>query len=232
MHLRAVQRFVGIPGAAGMQDGRPLQCFRLAGYIRRALLRQCPRTHIQDARRFVRPLQKRSRLYEPPTFIAQQGCVTKTDQVQRTVFDLLEKFAGTLLPDPPRVRSFNKPVEPVQLFPELNRDLVANHAGVFAGLANGRDEGIGVLALEHEKFCDGLAGGFFVELEKLLFVTGRLHNRQPVLCEPFLIEVPEIEEQLQVHVHNARDVLGAFDVTRHPVKRIGNARKHDSFISV
>ena len=57
-----------------------------------------------------------------------------------------------------------------------------------------------------------------MELKKLLVIAGRLHDRQPVLREPFLIEVPQVQEQLQIHVHDARDIFGAFDVTRCPVE--------------
>ena len=33
----------------------------------------------------------------------------------------------------------------------------------------------------------------------------------------------EVEEELDVHVHDAGDVFGAFDITRHPVEGVGNA---------
>ena len=39
----------------------------------------------------------------------------------------------------------------------------------------------------------------------------------------YLVQVAQVEQQLQVHVHDARDVLGALDVARHPVKRVGDA---------
>ena len=65
-----------------------------------------------------------------------------------------------------------------------------------------------------------------VQFEKCLLVAGGLHDGQPVFGERSLVQIAQVEEQLQVHVHDARDVFGALDVTRHPVKRVGDAGKH------
>ena len=81
----------------------------------------------------------------------------------------------------------------------------------------------GLSSLEHQKFRDGLRGGFFVQREKLLLVAGGLHDGQPVLGQALLVEVAQVQQQLQVHVHDARDVFGALDVTGHPVERVGDA---------
>ena len=53
-------------------------------------------------------------------------------------------------------------------------------------------------------FC---AVAFLMQREELLLVPGGLHNGQPVFGQPLLVEIPQVEEQLQVHVHDAGDVL-------------------------
>jgi hypothetical protein len=77
--------------------------------------------------------------------------------------------------------------------------------------------------LEDKKFGDSLAGCVRVQFEKSFLVAGGLHYRQPVRGEAFFVEVAQVEEQLQVYVHEARDVFGALDVTSHPVKRMCDA---------
>ena len=69
-------------------------------------------------------------------------------------------------------------------------------------------------------FC---AVAFLCSVKNCVLVAGGLHDGQPVFGEALLVEVAQIEQQLQVHVHDARDVFGALDVTRHPVKRVGDA---------
>ena len=61
-----------------------------------------------------------------------------------------------------------------------------------------------------------------MEFQKSLFLAGALHDGHPVLGEPRVIEIAQIQEQLQVDIDEARDVFGAFDVARHPVKAIGD----------
>ena len=68
-----------------------------------------------------------------------------------------------------------------------------------------------------------MRGGLFVEREELRFIARRLHDGQPVRGEAVLVEIAEVEEELQVHVHDARNVFGALDVAGHPVERVGDA---------
>jgi hypothetical protein len=84
--------------------------------------------HVQDARSFVRALNKPPRLAEPETFVVQQRGVTDAGQVQRAGLDLLVKFAGILPPEVPRLRRPDEQVEPVEFLPQFNGDLVAHHA--------------------------------------------------------------------------------------------------------
>jgi len=44
-----------------------------------------------------------------------------------------------------------------------------------------------------------------------------------VVGEALVVEGAEVEEELEVHVHDARDVLGTLDVTSHPVEAVGDA---------
>ena len=80
-----------------------------------------------------------------------------------------------------------------------------------------------IFHLEHQKFRDVLRGGLLVEREKLLLVAGGLHDGQPVFGQALLIQIAQVQQQLQIHVHDARDVFGALDVTRHPIQTVGNA---------
>jgi hypothetical protein len=44
-----------------------------------------------------------------------------------------------------------------------------------------------------------------------------------MIAQTFVVETAEIEEQLEIHIENARDIFRALNVARHPVKRVGNA---------
>src|ERR1017187_103862 len=59
-----------------------------------------------------------------------------------------------------------------------------------------------------------------------LAVPGAGEDRPPVLLEVHVIVSPEIEDELQVHLEQARYVLGALDVSAHPIQRGGDAREH------
>ena len=62
-----------------------------------------------------------------------------------------------------------------------------------------------------------------MQFEKLLLVAGACTMGSQYSASRFVVQVAQVEQQLQVHIHDARDVFGAFDVARHPVKRIGDA---------
>ena len=74
-----------------------------------------------------------------------------------------------------------------------------------------------ILGLEHQKLRDRLAGRVRVQFEKRRLVAGRLHYGQPISDKPFFVEVMDVEQQLQIDVHETRDVFGALNVTRHPI---------------
>lgn len=62
MHLGAVEGFVGVPRAAGAQNGLPAEGFGLADAFGRAAFGQTLVAHVQDAGGLVRPLDKLARL--------------------------------------------------------------------------------------------------------------------------------------------------------------------------
>ena len=47
-----------------------------------------------------------------------------------------------------------------------------------------------------------------------------------MLAEVGVVVAPEVEDELQVHLEEAGDVLRALDVAAHPVKGMGHAREH------
>ena len=65
-----------------------------------------------------------------------------------------------------------------------------------------------------------------MQFEKLLFIAGGLHDGKPVGGKFPVVQSAQVEEELQVHVHEPRYIFGAFNVTRHPVKRVCDAGKH------
>jgi hypothetical protein len=122
-----------------------------------------------------------------------------------------------------RLRGADEEVKPVQFLPDFQRDLVAHHAGVFARLADGLHEGVGVFVLKHEEFGDRLRGGPGMQLEERFLVAGGLHDGQPVFRQLFFIQMAHVQQQLQVDIHDPGDVFRPFNMTGHPVERTGNA---------
>ena len=218
MHVGAVDGFVGVPRAARAQHGGPAQRLVRADALRQAARRQALVAHVEDARGLVGALQKLAGLHEPPTLVVDERGVDDADDVERAGFDFLEKFRRAASPDFVRLRRADEQVKAVQLLPKFQRDLVAHHAGVFARLADGLDERIRILPVEDKKLRDRRAGGVRVRLKKRLLVAGGEHDGFPVGDELLLIEAAHVEEQLQVHVHEARNVFGALDVAGHPIQ--------------
>ena len=115
-------------------------------------------------------------------------------------------------------RRLDKQIKPVQLLPQLEGDLIAHHPRVLPRLADALHDGVRVFRLEHQEFRHGRAGGLGMQLGKGLLVAGRLDNRQPLFGDVFLVQIADVQQQLQAGVHQARRVLRALNVARHPVK--------------
>ena len=80
--------------------------------------------------------------------------------------------------------------------------------------------------MEHQKFRDGGGGRLGMKLEEGFLVSGGLNDGQPVLGQALLVEISEVEEELEVGVHQARRVFGALNVAGHPVETVRNAAEH------
>src|SRR4029079_5067372 len=61
-----------------------------------------------------------------------------------------------------------------------------------------------------------------VSLGEVVRIAADVDERPPLLAGT----AGEVEHQIQVDVDEARHVLGALDVTAHPVDRIGDAAQH------
>jgi hypothetical protein len=171
-------------------------------------------------------------LRKPPAFVVHDGGVADAHQMQRGGFDLLKNSLG-LCRQTLRASGERQTVKAVQFLPKLDRDLVAHHAGVFARLANGGNDGIGILRIGTPEIPSRPGRWLFVQFEKRAsFVAGALHDGHPVFGQALVVEIAQIQQQLQVHIHDARDVFRALDVARHPVKTIGDAAKHGLFVSI
>jgi len=57
-----------------------------------------------------------------------------------------------------------------------------------------------------------------MRFKKSFFIARGLNDRQPIGGETFFVNVADVQQELQVHVHDTRDIFGALNVTSHPVK--------------
>jgi len=117
-------------------------------------------------------------------------------------------------------------MQTIDFLPHFAGDLVANHAGVFPRMGDAREDGIGIVGPEGQEFSDGLATRIFIELKEQGVIAGAFYDRHPMFGEALIIQVSEIKQELEIDIHNARNVFRSFDITAHPEQRIGNAREH------
>ena len=222
----AIQGLVGVPGTAGTEHGGPAKGVGLTGGGGRAVRGEGVVAHVEDARGLVGALEVAAALDEEPALVADDGGIGQALEEQRAVADGLEEVRRTLAPQFGGARRVEKEIEAVDLLPQLGGDLVAHHAGVLAALADRGDDGVAVGRIEHHELGHVLAGGAGIELAELLLVAGALDDGYPVGVQRGVVEVAEIEEELEVDVHEARDAFGALDVAAHPVEGIGDTGKH------
>jgi hypothetical protein len=57
-------------------------------------------------------------------------------------------------------------------------------------------------------------------------IAGGLHDGHPVITQFLLIQTPEIQQQLKIHVNQSREVFRALNVTGHPKQGVGDAGEH------
>ena len=227
----AIQGLVGVPRAARAEYGGPAEGVGLAGDGGDAPRRERVVAHVQDARGLVRALQVAAALDEEPALVADDGGVGQALEQQRTVADGLEKIGRAFAPQLGRAGRVEEEVEAVEFLPQLGGDLVAHHAGVLAGLADRGDDGVAVGGAEDHELGHILPGGAGVEFPEQLLVAGALDDGHPVGVQRGFVEVAEIEQELEVDVHQARDAFGALDVAAHPVEGIGDTAQHGGKIT-
>src|SRR5262245_56818904 len=95
---------VGIPGAAGPQNSRPLQRLGLADGLGKPARRQRFITNVKNSRCLVCALDELAHLRKPPTFIMNHSGVTEPYEQKRTHLDLLKEIARALIPNTTRFR--------------------------------------------------------------------------------------------------------------------------------
>src|SRR5262249_7756617 len=95
-------------------------------------------------------------------------------------------------------------------------------AGVLARGPETREDRVGVPRIEGEKEENVRSLGLAVLSAKGGLVSGRSHERSPLRALVGL----QIEQVQEVHVDEARDVLGALEVPVHPVDAVGHAAQH------
>ena len=57
---------------------------------------------------------------------------------------------------------------------------------------------------------------------KKFLIARTLDDGNPMRVESAVIKIAEIEQELEVHVHQTRDAFSALNVATHPVEIIGN----------
>ena len=179
--------------------------------------------HVQDARGAVGPLQQPADAHEMPAFAVRHGRVRDALEKMRARDDALEKFVRTGAKQLARGIAVHEKVEAVDLLPHLAGDLFARGARIFARLGDDRSRSSSVLLLQRHEIDRRAAVRFFVERIEKLVLLQRADDRIPVLLRIEIRLVGQIEQQLEIHLGDARVVLRPLDVAAHPIKRICDA---------
>ena len=182
--------------------------------------------YVEDPRRLVGPLDEFPELDELPALAARVGRVRQPLEEVGVALDVLEELVGAGGPHVRGAPGLHEQVELVYRLPHLDRDLVADHPGVLARREDAGQDRVRVAQVEGEELGDGPAFRSLVVLVKQLLVAGAGEERPPVLPKVRVVVSPEIEDELQVHLEQAGDVLGALDVPAHPVEAVRDAREH------
>ncbi len=221
--FRDVEPAIGFQGAGRAQHGLPLGRVHGAAHV------GGPRQEdvvldVEDTCRLVRALEVFAEADELPAFGAGEGGICQPLEEMREALDLVVKGARPLAPDLLGIAGLEEEIDLVEHLPHFERDLVAHLAGVLARRAHTTEHRVRIVPAECHELGHRGAVGLRVVLEKEILVSRRAQNRDPVLLDPLAIDRSEIDQQLYVHIDQARDVLGALEVARHPVKRGGHPR--------
>jgi len=96
-------------------------------------------------------------------------------------------------------------------------------ARVLACLSHALHDRAGVVGTKGEEIKNGISVGFGVELLKRLLFSR--HHDQGIPAQPVLL-VGLFKHHVIVHIEDARRILGALDVARHPEQGIGDPGEH------
>jgi hypothetical protein len=110
-------------------------------------------------------------------------------------------------------------VHAVDLRPHLRRDRLPHRARVLARVAQARRDRIRVVGVIRQPLDHARLGRQAEALLERLGVAARVDERLPLLRR----RQRQIDLQVEVDADEARHVLGALDVARHPVDGIGDA---------
>ncbi len=177
---------------------------------------------VEQAGRLVGALQHLAEANELPALFAAHSVVEEAGHQVAGNADLA--VIGHQVCDAALARMIlREVVELVDALPDVDRNDLAHGAGVFARLEDALQDRVGVLQVEGQKLQHRALGGFLVALVEVLVVARGGDNRVPLGRR--LVE-RQVEHQVIVDVDEAGDVVGAFEIARHPVDRVGDPAKH------
>ena len=197
---------IRLVGAARAQDRRP----RRAG-----CLGQRPRG--EQARRHVGALDAASEREELPGLVAARRGVDDAHGESRSLAHPLEELVHLV-----DLQASRHPcIRGVERLPQLGRHDLASPTGVLARGGERVRDARGVHAV------DGEAGEHVLAADRLDALRGeRAHDLQERPAGGVLVDPRVFEQQLQVHVEDARGAVAALDVAPDPEQRLGDAAQH------
>ena len=181
---------------------------------------------IQHPRGGVCSLEKFSHLEELPAFaVRHRGVGDALEGVEIFYQGAIESDRALAMRGA-RVRALEVEVETVEALPHFAGDLLADGAGVFAGVSDRSEDRAGVGFFESDEFHHGIASDFFLDLVESFLVLQRGEDGNPLLIRVGIIQRLEIEHELHIHIKDAGAGLGALDVAAQPKAGIGDAAQH------
>src|SRR6266852_1026590 len=137
-----------------------------------------------------------------------------------------EKIMWPRVPDVLDARALYLQEYAIELLPHLRANLLAHLAQIFSGSGKASDDGSSIFRIEGHRLGD---------FESIICASnsfGRMHAEQQPVPAPFGGGWRLVEHQVQADINQTRGVLGPLKITTHPVKTIGDSRKHQSTLEV
>jgi hypothetical protein len=216
--LAAMDPAVAGVGAAGAQDRAPLQRFqgRIPGG------RLCLGADVEEAARHVRPFEETAQLQEVPSLVTGERRIGDAVEEHRGRDDLLIVGLRETFQQLEPLGRGHEEVERVDLGPHLVRDLVADRARVLAGQADAGQDRVRIAEIEGQETGDVAELRLGVERPEGALHRGGRQHRRPVFVRGAPAERLVIEQHLFGDADEARQVLGPFHLTGHPVLVVGD----------